>query len=186
MSYLGCTIDIPEGSIESEAELCLGFLKTGPPEGDCVAPVLHVETKPNNLWFKKPVTVVLPVFVSSEFDESSQPELTLMCRNEGLWKEVQSPKLSFSQTSFKVNHFSVWTISAILKRFKSRYLKDLACYLFGKEIPDSDLLDVRMCVCGNAEPEIKVRLFVALAPTTVKLTHNVIRSVPPNSQNRSI
>ena len=62
MSYLGYTIDIPEGSIESEAELCLGFLKTGPSEGDCFAPVLHAQTKPSNLCLKKSLKVTLPLF----------------------------------------------------------------------------------------------------------------------------
>ena len=138
--------------------MCLGFLKTGPPEGDCVAPVLHVETKPNNLCLKKPARVRLPVFAFP--DTLLQPELTLMCFNEGLWKEVPSPKLSFSQKSFEVTHFSAWTIIiGILKNLGYWYSKDLACYLFGKE-PESNLLPMRMCVCGNAEAERQVRLHV--------------------------
>ena len=167
MSYLGCTIDIPEGSVESEAELCLGFLKTGPPEGDCVAPVLHVQTKPNNLWFKEPLKVTLPLFACpTELDESLQPELTLMSFQEGLWKEVPSPKLSFSQTSFQVTHFSGWTI----QRNSGFCYKNIACYLFGKENPEDNLLDMRMCVCGYTDPEIKVSYFLWLDPAlnTVK------------------
>ena len=157
MSYLGCTIDIPEGSIESEAELGLGFLKTGPPEGDCVAPVLHVETKPSNLYLKKPATVALPVFVCPvEVDEALQPEVTLMSFQEGLWKEVPSPKLSFFQTSFVVPHFSGWTI--VIKNFRFCYRKDIACYLFGNENSENYSLDMRMCVCANIVPEIEVRI----------------------------
>ena len=163
MSYLGCTIDIPEGSIESEAELCLGFLKTGPPEGNCVAPVLHVQTKPSNLCLKKALSVTLPLFACpAKLGESFQTELTLMSFQEGLWKEVPSPKLSFTQTSFQVTHFSGWTI----QEDSGFCYKDIACYLFGTKNEEDNVLDMRMCVCANAVPEIKVSfLWLTLALT---------------------
>ena len=157
VAYLGCTIEIPEGSIESEAALCLGFLKTGPPESNCVAPVLHVQTKPNNLCLKKSLKITLPLFAcSTELDELLQPELTLMSFQEGLWKkEVPSTKLSFSQTSFQVTHFSAWTI----RKDSGLCYKNIACFLFGKKNPEDNLLDMRMCICAYADSEIEVSFF---------------------------
>ena len=103
-----------------------------------------------------------------------------MSFQEGFWKEVSSSKFRFFQRTFEVIHFSGWT--KVVKNSRAHYVKDLPCFLFGKKIQGSYLLDMCVCVCGNAEPEKQVRQFVALTTTTVKLTHNFIRSVPPNPQ----
>ena len=107
-----------------------------------------------------------------------------MSFQEGFWKEVSSSKFRFFQRTFEVIHVSGWT--KVVKNSRAHYVKDLPCFLFGKKIKGSYLLDMCVCVCGNAEPEKQVRQFVALTTTTVKLTHNVIMSVPPNPQNRSV
>ena len=162
ISHFGCTVDVPEGALKSEAKVCLSFLKTGPPDGDCVTPILHVETQPKDLCFKRPVRVSLPVVMSSlDLEgESMDPELTLMCFREGIWK-AESPKISLSETSFETTHFSGW-VAIVDSQGQTRYSKDLVCYLFGKE-SGSNSLDLRMCFCPKTGSEIEVRYNVVIS-----------------------
>ena len=162
IKYYGCTIDVPRGALESEVRVCVSFLKTGPPDGDCVTPIIHVESQPKDILFKRPVRVSLPVFISplDLEDESMTPELTLMCFREGIWEEVEGSKLTPSQTSFEITHFSGWVKKVVKKGLwnNKRYCKDLVCFLFGKEAGRNRLV-LRFCICCNTDSEIQVRCF---------------------------